>query len=290
MLEKKSTDVNQVMEKVLLAGDLAKMEPRDRINYYMRTCESLGVNPMTKPFDLITLNGKMVLYPNRSGTDQLRKIGSVDIQIIKQAFDKDTGCYEVTARAKLPNGRTDEDMGIVPCGHLKGDALANAKLKAVTKAKRRVTLSIMGLGWVDESEVSSIKDAKLHKMDLETGTVIDVTHSTDHSTKPNTAQPQAPGDGSKPRVPIEIANEVNKIRALQAELKIEEEDFKAELYREFNTETMKGLTLQQLQKFTSILEENKKVIEAKPASSPPTDLDPQQEAPWMNETMGPIGA
>lgn len=162
-----------MMEKVLLTGDLSKMDPRDRITYYMRTCESLGLNPMSKPFDLITLNGKMVLYPNRSGTDQLRKIGNVDITIVKQNFDKETGCYEVTAQAKLPNGRRDEDMGIVPCNGLKGDMMANAKLKAVTKAKRRVTLSIMGLGWIDESEVSSVKGAKTFKMDLDTGAVVD---------------------------------------------------------------------------------------------------------------------
>jgi hypothetical protein len=170
----KSVDVNQVMEKVLLAGDLAKMEPRDRVTYYLQTCESLGMNPMTKPFDLITLNGKMVLYVNRSGTDQLRKIGNVGIQIIDKGFDKDTGCYVVTARAKLPCGRDDEDMGVVYTVGLKGDPLANAQLKAMTKAKRRVTLSIMGLGWLDESEVSSIKGAKLHKLDLESGAVIDV--------------------------------------------------------------------------------------------------------------------
>ena len=37
---------------------------------------------------------------------------------------------------------------------LKGEVRANAILKAVTKAKRRATLSICGLGWLDESEVA----------------------------------------------------------------------------------------------------------------------------------------
>ncbi len=170
-----SFDISLIMEKVLLAGDLSKMEPMDRIKYYLKTCESLGMNPLTKPFDLITLNGKMVLYPNRSGTDQLRDIRNVDTQIVDKGFDKDTGCYVVTARAKLPSGRTDEDMGIVYCAGLKGDALANAQLKAMTKAKRRVTLSIVGLGWLDETEVGTIKGAKTHKMDLNTGAVIDDT-------------------------------------------------------------------------------------------------------------------
>jgi len=52
----------------------------------------------------------------------------------------------------------DEDMGFAAVGNIKGDALGNAMLKAVTKAKRRVTLSICGLGMLDETEVASIPE------------------------------------------------------------------------------------------------------------------------------------
>ena len=38
------------------------------------------------------------------------------------------------------------------------NALANAIMKAETKAKRRVTLSICGLGMLDETELETIKD------------------------------------------------------------------------------------------------------------------------------------
>jgi hypothetical protein len=44
---------------------------------------------------------------------------------------------------------------------LKGDALANALMKAETKAKRRVTLSLAGLGWLDETEIASIPDVRI---------------------------------------------------------------------------------------------------------------------------------
>jgi hypothetical protein len=64
--------------------------------------------------------------------------------------------YVVTARAKDRTGREDESTGAVPLGNLKGDALANALMKAETKAKRRVTLSIAGLGWLDETELETI--------------------------------------------------------------------------------------------------------------------------------------
>lgn len=67
----------------------------------------------------------------------------------------------MTARATDPAGRSDEAIGAVSVAGLRGDALANAIMKAETKAKRRVTLSIVGLGWLDESEIETIPAAVL---------------------------------------------------------------------------------------------------------------------------------
>src|SRR5690606_699907 len=39
------------------------------------------------------------------------------------------------------------------------------------KAKRRVTLSICGLGWLDETEVSTVPDAEAVDVDMETGEI-----------------------------------------------------------------------------------------------------------------------
>jgi hypothetical protein len=46
--------------------------------------------------------------------------------------------------------------GAVNINGLRGEALANALMKAETKAKRRATLSLCGLGMLDETEVSDI--------------------------------------------------------------------------------------------------------------------------------------
>jgi hypothetical protein len=64
--------------------------------------------------------------------------------------------YIVTARAKDRTWHEDESTGAVALGTLKGDALANVLMKAETKSKRRVTLSIAGLGWLDETEPETI--------------------------------------------------------------------------------------------------------------------------------------
>lgn len=157
-------DDASVMERVVTAGDLSKVSPDDRVKYYFIVCKSVGLNPYTKPFDLIEMNKKLVLYATKTATDQLRKANNVSISGLTRVIDGDI--YTVIAKASMPDGRTDESTGVVAVGNLLGDALANACMKAETKAKRRVTLSIVGLGWMDESEVDSIPGAQRHTIDL----------------------------------------------------------------------------------------------------------------------------
>lgn len=134
--------------------DLAELSTEQRADYYQRVCESLGLNPLTKPFEYLTLNGKLRLYALRDCTDQLRRLHGISIYIANR--EKMGDIYIVTARAKDRTGREDESTGAVALGTLKGDALANALMKCETKAKRRVTLSIAGLGWLDETELETI--------------------------------------------------------------------------------------------------------------------------------------
>ena len=143
-----------IVERVLLEGDLKHLKPAQKVSWYTRVCESTGLNPLTQPFAYIVLNGKEVLYAKREATEQLRRLHKVSIQITSREVAE--GCYVVTARASLPDGRSDENIGAVPIEGLKGEARSNALMKAETKAKRRVTLSICGLGMLDETEVESL--------------------------------------------------------------------------------------------------------------------------------------
>ena len=146
------------IEKVLVQGDLSQLSDTDRIAYYTRVCESLGLNPLTRPFDYLRLNNKLTLYAKREATEQLRRIHSVSIQIVSRELIEDV--YVVTARATVPDGRCDESIGAVYLGNLQGEAKAVAMMKAETKSKRRVTLSLCGLAVLDELEVESIPNAK----------------------------------------------------------------------------------------------------------------------------------
>jgi hypothetical protein len=145
----------EIMEMVLADGDLSKLSTEQRLAYYAKVCESQGLNPLTRPFDYVKLNGKLVLYAKRECTDQKRKLDGISIEIVDKRVEGDL--FVVTARATNAQGRTDEDMGAVAVSGLRGEALANAMLKATTKAKRRVTLSICGMGLLDETEIESIQ-------------------------------------------------------------------------------------------------------------------------------------
>jgi hypothetical protein len=146
-----------IIESVLIKGDLSKLTQEERSTYYMRVCESVGLNPLTKPLEYITLNGKLTLYALRSCTDQLRSLHHVSV--VDMTEQEREGVYIVTVKVQDGQGRCDMAKGAVNIASLKGEALANAFMKAETKAKRRATLSICGLGVLDETEIETIPAA-----------------------------------------------------------------------------------------------------------------------------------
>jgi hypothetical protein len=147
----------QVLEKVILGNDLSSLSSIEKVQYVKNICDSIGLNPITRPIQLIKFQGKEIPYFTKDSTEQLRKINKISISIKDTKIIDDL--YLVTAEATTADGRTDSSTGAITISGLKGDAKANALMKCETKAKRRVTLSICGLGFMDESEVDSMPGA-----------------------------------------------------------------------------------------------------------------------------------
>ena len=164
-----------IVQSVLLSGDLSRLTADQGVSFYNRICESLGLNPLTQPFAYLKLSGREVLYAKKDATEQLRFLHNISID--PKGFTREVieGVYVVTAPASMPNGRTDVSTGAVPIDGLKGESRANAMMKAETKAKRRVTLSICGLGMLDETEVETIPQPLVveapRRVELPAGTV-----------------------------------------------------------------------------------------------------------------------
>ena len=166
-----------IIERVITLGDLSALTVIERTQYYIAVCNSIGVNPLTRPFDYLSLGDgdkrKLVLYPNAECAAQLRANNDISISIISR--DVVEGIYVVVAKARMGNGREDEASGCVPLvkengtwertqsgkSYFKGDGTfaslsptdrANAMMKAETKAKRRAAFSACGLGIAESAD------------------------------------------------------------------------------------------------------------------------------------------
>lgn len=144
----------RVIDSLVLRGDISLLSAQDRARYYIEYCQQLGLNPASNPLAILKLNGKEVLYPTRGATDQLAAIHRLTREIVDGPRVVDlagTKLVYCVCRATHPNGRVETAVATVPLTDP-----ANVLMKCETKAKRRATLSILGLGMLDESELDTI--------------------------------------------------------------------------------------------------------------------------------------
>ena len=138
-------------------GDTRKLSAAHREGVLTGLCRALSLNPLTSPIIYLVLNGKEVLYVTRQATDQIAARLRLNRRTVSGPEVRDFGgtkmifCQvEVTA----PDGRSEMATATLPPGDL-----VNALMKCETKAKRRATLSIAGLGLLCEDELETIPGA-----------------------------------------------------------------------------------------------------------------------------------
>ncbi len=252
-------DKADVIEAVVAKGDLAQLSPQERVQYYRAVCESLGLNPLTQPFQYISLQGKLTLYARKDATEQLRR--AQHVSIIKLEREKMDGIYVVTATAQAADGRQDSSIGAVNIEGLKGDNLANAMMKAETKAKRRVTLSICGLGWTDESEIETIPNGKPAMVNLNTGEIIDTAKMADGMKALEEMKPEVK--------PVTLQNDKNAWTRTTGQL-----DKIAEAYALTNATVLEALGVSKLEDYQGSKADAKNDIEQWLAENV-TEIEPE---------------
>lgn len=158
-----STDnMAALFTKLVLQADLSQLTETELVQYYHAVCNRAGLDPMTKPFEVLTLQGRKTLYATKTAAAQLTAIHGVSVNIVdKGKLGDDT--YYAQARVTKKDGSTVDDMGVVSIANARGEGLSNAMMKAVTKAKRRAILSAFGIGLNDESEMEDLPGATLHR-------------------------------------------------------------------------------------------------------------------------------
>lgn len=163
---------DKTVETTMISGDLGRLTDDQRVAYYKQVCDSLGLNWLTQPLAYITLKTKtgpkLMLYATKGAADQLRRLHGVSITKIDTQITATHTIVTVTGQDK--NGRTDVEIGMVALTDMYGD-LANVVMKAITKAKRRLTFALCGLGMLDETETETIPGAVVHAVDVTTGEI-----------------------------------------------------------------------------------------------------------------------
>lgn len=172
----------EIVAKLVLHGDLSQLTQTERVAYYVHRCDLLGIDPGEKPFELLLLDGKLMLYAGKACANALTRINRLSVAIVSTQFDGDL--VTVVARAQDPNGRFSDDVAVLDLSDIsvtggqtnkgkwvKGIGRPNAIMKAATKAKRRAVLSLTGLGVLDDTEVDSVRGARRVSMDVTTGAI-----------------------------------------------------------------------------------------------------------------------
>lgn len=162
----------EIWAKICLTGNLAGLSDPQKWLYYERYCAYLGLDPITRPFDLITTYEtgpydqkieKTILYANASCSSQLAEKRGITYGEPKTEYDPELGTITIKVKAEFAIAdvpRSCWRRGVAHVAGMKGKWLENAIKKAETQAHRRATLALCGVAMPDESEIEDIDGAQ----------------------------------------------------------------------------------------------------------------------------------
>lgn len=185
--------------RFVMDGDISSIRPEERPALVMALCHHIGIDPIEQPFLVLRDGKREVLYATRSCTSALCRERKIDRKLISVEERTIAGQKLIVAHARatlMSTGRSDEATGVVPVMQEdvewfedrngkrrkkhKGwrtpnpNEAANLYMKAETKAKRRAVLDLVGLGITDESEIETIKGARVSQINMATGELQEV--------------------------------------------------------------------------------------------------------------------
>ena len=158
--DQQTPEVMDALTAAVLNGDMKGLPPETKIEYYNAVCHAVGIDPMQHPFEYIPVKGgKEKLYWTAVGAFTLNAMQGGSVTDDGAMLDDDN--WIARATAAMPGGRQATNIGVVYVGPtsrwdstkrervavpaLDGQDLADARMKAVTKAQRRACLSLSGM-------------------------------------------------------------------------------------------------------------------------------------------------
>ena len=151
--------LEEILADAQAAGkDTSSLSRDDRSALLVGLARKLGLNPLSGAVMFLKTNGRETLYVTKQGTDQiaarekLKRETTKGPEIITMEGKKVVFCQ---VRASHPDGRSEVSTATL----LLADVV-NDLMKCETKAKRRATLSVCGLGLLAEDEIETIPGAQ----------------------------------------------------------------------------------------------------------------------------------
>jgi len=144
--------MGRIAETVLGEGNLERLDATQRVHFLVEVCRALGLNPLTRPFEILKLQGgKTVLYLRKEGTEQLAQLRGISTELLSES--EVNGSWRVRMRASIGPRFADATGSVAietAAGQkLRGEAFDNATKKAETQARRRAVLGLCGLTWLE---------------------------------------------------------------------------------------------------------------------------------------------
>lgn len=188
------------------SGNVAQLNEHEKDFVLAKLCERYGLDPILRPFDLISFQGGQKFYMTASATNQLANAKGLSREVVSLDIVEDKMMAKCTVKVSDPTGRTEVANGFIAISKflaptkadpvpkrvlLDGDDLANALLKLETKTKRRATLSFFG-----------VMDAGSDYEDRPAANVV----------APDVSRPQVIADAGKAVETVKIAQNENPVK------------------------------------------------------------------------------
>lgn len=155
-----------LLEAVAGGKDTRALGSNDRRALLASLNRQLGLNPLSGGVQFLLTNGRETLYVTKQGTDQIARREKLVRETLKgPCVETMEGVKVVICQVcvKHPDGRAETCTATLP---FSTGGLVNDLMKVETKAKRRATLSLCGLGMLSEDEIETIPGARTVPADV----------------------------------------------------------------------------------------------------------------------------
>ena len=195
------------MRAYLRSGDLSSLPEAEKDKVLIKMCAHYDLDPILRPFILLTLNGKQVWYPTKAATDQVAAKFNLTREVIEIKENVERGVIECRVKITAPGCERSEtciaavsitefqrdSSGKVAPQLMRGETYANALMKVESKAKRRATL-----GWLGIAESYEAGEFEIEKISEPQPITIEAETQDKKRGRPSRAEIEAKSMSSEP--------------------------------------------------------------------------------------------